>query len=209
MVQYFDDGDLACYNGYSFRRDKKTGYYLSTKRIGEHRKRLHVYVWESINGEIPKGYHVHHKDENKRNNELDNLELITAHEHLSLHSKERADWARQNLINNAIPAAVEWHKSKAGREWHSEHAKQQAQSWEYRTYICSYCGKEYQSRMIQANIPNHFCSNNCKSAYRRKMGFDDVTKICSICGGEYVANKYQNTSKCPACRHIKNRARRP
>lgn len=38
MVQYVDDGDLACFDGLSFRRDKKTGYFLNAKT----HKRLHV-----------------------------------------------------------------------------------------------------------------------------------------------------------------------
>ena len=32
-------------------------------------------------GEIPKGYHVHHKDGNKQNNRVDNLEILSPKEH--------------------------------------------------------------------------------------------------------------------------------
>lgn len=186
-----------------FTRDDKTGYYLNSTI----HKRMHVYVWEYFNGKVPKGFCVHHIDHNKANNDISNLKLIEMREHAILHGKllteEQRQNRRDNLTENARPKATEWHKSKAGREWHSEHAKQQAQNWEYRTYTCSYCGKEYQSRMVQTNIPNHFCSNNCKSAYRRKMGFDNVTKICEICGNEYVANKYRKTTRCENCRHSK------
>lgn len=52
MVEYQENGDLAIINEYKFRRDKKTGYYLSTRLIGKKRKRLHIYVWELINGAI-------------------------------------------------------------------------------------------------------------------------------------------------------------
>lgn len=65
MIQYVDNGDLAIFDGLSFRKDKKTGYYLNAKT----HKRLHVYVWEHFNGTIPKGYEIHHKDFNKKNNE--------------------------------------------------------------------------------------------------------------------------------------------
>ena len=57
-IQYFDDGDVACFDGLSFRKDKRTGYYLNAKT----HKRLHVYVWESVNGPVPSGYCIHHKD---------------------------------------------------------------------------------------------------------------------------------------------------
>ena len=81
MVQYFDNGDLACFDGLSFRRDKRTGYFLNSTT----HKRLHVYVWEHYNGEVPKGYHIHHKDHDKNNNEIENLVLLSASEHASLH----------------------------------------------------------------------------------------------------------------------------
>lgn len=51
---------------------------------------LHRAVWEFYNGKIPKGYHIHHKDENKKNNQIENLECLTKHDHNSLHKKEQA-----------------------------------------------------------------------------------------------------------------------
>ncbi|MBK8424388.1 MAG: HNH endonuclease [Elusimicrobia bacterium] len=33
--------------------------------------------------------HVHHRDNSKTNNHIDNLELLTEHDHLSLHAKKR------------------------------------------------------------------------------------------------------------------------
>lgn len=39
-------------------------------------KRIHVLVAEHFIGKIPKGYHVHHKDGNKQNNVVTNLEII-------------------------------------------------------------------------------------------------------------------------------------
>ena len=124
MVQYVDDGDLACFDGLSFRRDKKTGYFLNAKT----HKRLHVYVWEYYNGsEVPKGYNVHHKNFDKNNNEIENLVLMTAKEHSNLHgsswSEERREWARENLAKNARPKASKWHGSEEGKKWHSQHAE--------------------------------------------------------------------------------------
>ncbi len=44
-------------------------------------KRIHHYmhrlVWQTFVGEIPVGYEVNHKDHNKANNKLTNLELVT------------------------------------------------------------------------------------------------------------------------------------
>lgn len=199
-IEYIENGDVAIYNGYKFRRDKRTGYYLSSRRINGKRKRLHVYVWECERGEIPEGYHVHHKDEDKANNDISNFVLLTGKKHVGLHATEHAeskhDEVLQNLRENAIPASKEWHRSEAGREWHKQHYERiKDQLYIKRDFKCLNCGKEFTSPQAGAK----FCSNNCKSAYRRKTGADDTTKICVACGEEYRANKYQQTKYCPAC----------
>ena len=52
--------------------------------------RLHVYVWERVHGSKPKGYVVHHRDRDKANWQLENLELISHSDHLKIH----AGWQR-------------------------------------------------------------------------------------------------------------------
>ena len=47
--------------------------------------KVHRFVYEQAFGPIPKGFDIHHKDENKLNNNLDNLEMISHGGHLSLH----------------------------------------------------------------------------------------------------------------------------
>lgn len=42
-------------------------------------------VWEFANGPIPAGFGVHHRDENKLNDALDNLELLSKADHLAVH----------------------------------------------------------------------------------------------------------------------------
>jgi DNA-directed RNA polymerase subunit RPC12/RpoP len=210
MIEYFNNYDLALIDGYHFRRDKKTGYYLSSKKIGGKRKRLHVYVWEKFNGEIPKGYHVHHADGDKKNNEIDNLKLLSSSDHAIEHARNLSDEERrkrsENVTKNAVPAAKEWHSTKEGYVWHSEHAKETMRKRAAIIYVCSYCGKEYESKHIYGKNQNHFCSNNCKAAYRRKSGIDNIIKICEDCGKEYESNKYQRTKYCRDCQ---NRRRYP
>lgn len=202
MIQYFDDGDLACVDGFSFRRDKKTGYYLSSKKIDGKRKRLHVYMWEKKNGNAPKGYHVHHIDGNKRNNDIVNLTLLPGADHLSEHmlDEKRKENSRK-AIKMATEAAKEWHHSEEGRKWHSDHAKQTMRNRSPLKYTCDNCGDEFESKKIYSATDNKFCSNKCKAAFRRKSGVDDVIKVCEVCGKEYVANKYQKTTRCADCKN--------
>jgi len=51
--------------------------------------RLHRVKWELYRGEIPIGFVVHHKDRNKLNNALSNLELMEWGTHSSKHNHER------------------------------------------------------------------------------------------------------------------------
>jgi hypothetical protein len=48
----------------------------------------HRWVWMIEVGEIPKGFDIHHKDGNKDNNDISNLELITRSEHQKKHWKQ-------------------------------------------------------------------------------------------------------------------------
>ena len=53
----------------------KTGYVIIS--INGKKRYLHTIVWEAFNGEIPAYLEVNHKDCNKLNNSLYNLEIIT------------------------------------------------------------------------------------------------------------------------------------
>lgn len=60
------------------------GWYLTISLRGNeirHTARIHVLVAKHFIGDIPKGYHVHHKDGNKQNNRVDNLEIISPRDH--------------------------------------------------------------------------------------------------------------------------------
>jgi len=61
-----------------------TGAVNNGKKMSKHHKQAKVNyrkLWESINGPIPKGYHIHHKDGNPYNNSIDNLECLSPEEH--------------------------------------------------------------------------------------------------------------------------------
>lgn len=137
-------------------------------------KRLHRTVWEYHHGKIPKGYHVHHKDGNKANNSINNLELMKAHEHESMHGKEegKRDLFIKNL-NKARIEASKWHGSKEGFEFHSKLAKSNWKNREPKTYVCSYCGNTFQSKYIYSEKSNRFCNQNCKASFRRKRLRDE------------------------------------
>ncbi|MBE3092789.1 MAG: HNH endonuclease [Chloroflexi bacterium] len=78
----------------SWRKGKSQGYinthgylvfYINGKEYLAHRM-----IWEKYYGTIPEGHIVHHKDENKLNNDISNLELKeNRSKHMKLHHKLR------------------------------------------------------------------------------------------------------------------------
>lgn len=202
MIIY--ENDYAIADGYKFRKDKKTGYYLSSN-INGRRLRLHRYIYEKYNGEIPKRYDIHHKDHNKDNNEIENLELLTPTEHKKIHSreltKEQREFMRNNMNEKARPKAIEWHKSKDGKEWHKKQYEVSLGNREPIEFTCLNCGKKF---MHVRNANNKFCGNSCKSAYRRKLGVDNIERECIICGNKFTINKYQKRQRCDNCKRKKH-----
>ena len=50
--------------------------------------REHRFIYKQLFGDIPKGYVIHHKDGNKLNNQISNLELKSLSDHVSYHSSK-------------------------------------------------------------------------------------------------------------------------
>lgn len=166
--------------------------------------RLHVAVWTFYNGRPPKGYHIHHIDENKHNNNISNLAIEKGGKHISDHMKK---WASEdpewflNLARKGQKAASEWSRTPEGYKFRKEHAEKilapYQEKW-MRTKAqkkCDYCGNRFEVILILSEV-SRFCSNNCKSAWRRKAGIDNVIKPCRVCGEPFESNKYIKKKCC-------------
>lgn len=73
------------------------GWYLTLPILKDGVKktiRIHQVVAETFIGEIPKGYHVHHKDGNKQNNKVENLEIIHPKQHKLETIKQHPDFCK-------------------------------------------------------------------------------------------------------------------
>ena len=150
------------------QRFNGVSYYLCGKYFQRRGVRLHRMVWEYHNGKIPQGYHVHHVDEDRSNNAIENLRLMPGNEHVSAHAneQERVDMSRGN-IERAREAARRWHSSEAGIAYHSVLGKENWKKRTVQTYVCSYCGRKFQTKHIYGEGKNHFCHQNCKASFRR------------------------------------------
>lgn len=165
-------------------------YWKCGKYFQRYGKRLHRVVYEHCHGGIQKGYHVHHIDGDRTNNQPENLKLMRCGRHTSHHQKGH----KRGAPSAATNAAKAWHSSEDGRKWHKEHYALTAKKLhEERDFICEYCGAGYRAEVTGRN---RFCSNNCKTQARMVSGVDDETRQCSVCGNEFSVNKYSRTQAC-------------
>lgn len=161
------------FNGESYY---KCGFYFQRKG-----RRLHREVWMYHNGEIPTGYDIHHKDGDRSNNSIENLEMLPEYEHMSLHmsTPERVAQSREN-IKKAIAAAPKWHSSPEGKAWHSQHGKKVAAHQKEiavpKTFVCAWCGKEFQSTYDSPKLKNRYCCSNHKTYAAMKRAYHENKK---------------------------------
>lgn len=210
--------DVIVFKGVKYRRYPdaerwaERAYYvpgIADRKKG--RKRLHEDIWIDANGPIPDGHHVHHVDHDPLNNDLGNLACIPKSDHHAHHgaalTQERRDWLRAHA-DRIRPLTAEWHRSEEGRAWHSEHGKR---VWEGRAYAerqCEQCGDRFLTRTAAGN--ERFCTNACKSAWRRASGLDDIEVSCEHCGTTFTKNKYSRMRFCSrscaaSAQHARNR----
>ena len=91
--------------------------YPECKYFACSRDRLHRIVWQFHNGIIEKGFHIHHKDNNRANNSIENLCLLPAGHHASFHmeSPERIAQSKENIkkqlqqLQSGIVLKRVWH----------------------------------------------------------------------------------------------------
>lgn len=169
---------------------------------------LHRAVWSYYNGDIPKDYHIHHKDGNPLNNDISNLEAVDPVEHLSYHALKNnisEDFIKKIMAHRKsfVKKAPEWHRSKEGMDWHREHAKNSIlkRFESTTTKRCDQCLSDFQTAIESAK----FCSNKCKSKWRRDNGLDNVVKECVICGNVFTSNRYDKINTCSRSCGFKSR----
>ena len=94
-------------------------YYNRYPRIKINGKnvKLHVYVWEKVNGKKPKGFDIHHIDGDKKNYQIENLLLVTPSEHFRIHAgwvKTDGEWSHKPCkdCNQLLPLSDFYSRGK-------------------------------------------------------------------------------------------------
>lgn len=185
--------DYVIYKREKFWLQSGGRYYQSGRKDAPERL-LHRRIWtDRHRRKIPKGFDIHHRDADWRNNNPGNLELIDSVKHARKHMRERiACNPELNAIYlvRARDAARAWHQSAEGREWHRQQGKS---AWAKRrkfTQECHHCDETFETLW-----PAKHCSRSCSQADSYRRYFDDE-RTCGGCGVLFMANRHRNTRHC-------------
>ena len=171
------------FNGIKFRRypqsKNRTERVYYVPHSGHRRKgvgRLHEEVYKTFYGTIPKGFCIHHKDENPLNNDPANLELLLRADHQRKHNAERLkdpETRRKNAEHlRAIVAsgkAHEWHKTEEGRKHCRDNAKYLHGEKRKKVFSCTVCQSIYRTWNTGKNL---YCGKRCQAKANRLRNAD-------------------------------------
>ena len=120
--------------------------------------------------EVPNGYEIHHIDENKDNNDISNLQVLTKAEHKALHNKRRkfvkfiCRHCGKEFETNALRKL--YCSKKCYEAYRKEHNMGRPKSDNRK---CVICGKEFETLK---KSKRKYCSEEC-----RKTGYSIIRSI--------------------------------
>lgn len=114
---------------------------------------------------IENGFHIHHIDGDKSNNNISNLKKISSSEHYKIHLTDEKRERSRKWVDLIRPLTKKWHASEEGIEWHRKHG---VKVWENRIPFkikCLFCLKEVETKTYHQK----FCHQNCKAKHGRRV----------------------------------------
>lgn len=178
---------------------QKDGYWANIMPIHAHR-----WVWINHYGSIASGMDIHHKDGNKDNNEIENLEILSRSEHLKRHWEDpELRKERRAFLEKIRPKVHEYLRSEEGRKKQSIVSKK---AWEKRRSFVINC-IECQRQITTKQPWTKFCHVNCEKKHRRKKGIDKVEANCLVCYKRFLKDKYSPQKFCSISCGAKNSSR--
>ena len=189
------------YTSYPNGKRNKQKYFKDRDNNYLHRK-----LWEFYFGEIPKGYHIHHKDGGMRNNSLDNLECLTPRDHCKAHSL----LAKSDPAKDIYESRRRWQKSLEGLRHHSKLGKLNWLKKEKALFPCDKCGvlcERFKDHVKKVSCEE--CKAVRKSAYKKKNYTPKEKKtyesFCKICGKQIVQKTRKPKELCSVICKSKSR----
>jgi hypothetical protein len=121
------------------------GYYRNSKTGLLHRE-----IWIVHNGPVPPGHQVHHKDHDRGNNRIGNLEPLTPTEHERKHRSPRRGFRAWTPAERGAHTRAMWSARTS------------------RLVTCAGCGETFTSTGMRAA----YCSKPCRRRHYRKIGIE-------------------------------------
>ena len=168
-------GRSVAYRG-RFWWDRGDGYY-ATGPSHSVSLLLHREIWRVHDGAIPPGHDIHHRDKDRRNNQLANLELLNASEHAIHHGtpegffvhkhaefERRCRYCGKVFILRKPTRAVfcgDWCRRADRRENRVSQAKPRP------ILVCLICGTSFEAKRGDAK----YCSRRCSTASQDRAAY--------------------------------------
>ena len=187
------------------KQQKFDGNIYTVRDRGHFSKRenfIHRAVWTYYFGEIPEGYEIHHIDENKANNDIENLLCLTKSEHHQIHVPqgtrvykkiEQLECAYCGKLFTKTTPQGKYCSDQCHNAARRKNTHRTRQPLDER--ICAVCGKKFQ---VRRDKKQQCCSISCgnKLSFRERA----TTATCPICGKEFTRAKNSSKLYCsPNC----------
>lgn len=185
QVEVIDDTHQR-FNGVTYCKGRD-GHFV-------HNHFIHRDVWQYYIGEIPTGYEIHHVDENKANNTIDNLQCLTKKQHSKIHHEKMpvAEYVCEVCGKTYVTSIF----ARSNR-FCSKHCRNHAEAKRGgEEKICAYCGKNF---IAFRGATGDCCSHSCASKLQHKEKPRQkifIEKTCPICGKVFSVTLTRKNQEC-------------
>jgi hypothetical protein len=161
--RYFDKRDGRWYRKWREAGSRKVHSQLESR-----------WVWEQVNGPIPDGCEIHHRDHDRTNNDIANLECVTAGWHDDYHQRLRED--------HVVIDGVEHRRCQRCGEYKPTDLFTRRQAGTYHGY-CRPCSVVSVREWRRSN------ADRVRSYRREWNSVPRYERVCEFCGTSFLAKR--------------------
>ena len=182
VVEVIDDTHQR-FNGVVYHKSNG-GHFLYSNMI-------HRDVWRYCCGEIPTGCEIHHDNENKADNTILNLQLLTKEEHRALHNRRSSKSISEKVC---LLCGKSFVPEKPSVKYCSRECYYKSRLVNRVEKICPICGKKFSvERKFSAQ---RYCSRQCAG---KAITIHNPNKVCPVCGKAFTVTGSHTKQLC--CSH--------